>query len=462
MGTERGGWSLPSYWLASLAPISERAPLDTSLEADVVIVGGGLSGLWSAFYLRERLGDASIVVLEADIVGYGASGRNGGWVSSLFPVSWQRIVRDYGKEMAAELSRELVKTVGEVESRVRECDIDCDFTRRGSLSFIRNPAQAERAVKEQRIERELGLATEMSLLDVPRVEALLRASYVLGGTFSPHCATVQPARLVRGLADWLENHGVAIYENSRVAAVMPRGVVVGTHRVKARHVVVATEGFSGSFAPWRRQLLPIYSMMVVTDPLSDRQYEAIGAPESGLCFADHRNLVIYGQITHDRRIAFGGRGAPYHLGSRVGPRYDVHGPTRDGLRRDLEDLFPALRGIRFARHWGGPLGVARDWYPRVNVEPSGVIRVGGYAGDGVAMTNWVGRTVTDVVSGVEEPFEGARKVLARPPRPWEPEPFRWLGINSGLWLTRWVDHREDSGSSYDLLDKARARLIGQG
>lgn len=461
MGTERGGWSLPSYWLASLAPISERPRLDASCRADVVIVGGGLSGLWSAYYLRERLPNASVVVLEAEIVGYGASGRNGGWVSSLFPVSWQRIVNDYDKAMAAALSRELVATVREVEAKVGECGIDCDFSRRGSVSLIRNPAQAERAMEEQGTERELGLSTELELLDASGADALLRGSYTLGATYAPHCATVQPARLVRGLAKWLEDHGVVIYENSRVTQVGPTQVSVGTHMISAGQVVVATEGFTAGFDRWRRQLLPLYSMMVVTDPLSDAQYEAMGNPEPGLCFADHRNLVIYGQITHDRRVAFGGRGAPYHLGSKVAAHYDAHGSTREGLRRDLENLFPALAGIRFSSHWGGPLGVARDWYPRVVIEGDGVVRVGGYAGDGVAMTNWVGRTVADVLAGTGDPFLGAKQVLSRHPRAWEPEPLRWLGVNSGLWLTRLVDHREDSGASHELLDMVRTRLIGQ-
>ncbi len=457
-----GGWDLPSFWLAELAPFARRPPLKSSQTVDVAIVGAGLSGLWTAFYLTTIDPGLKVAVVERETAGYGASGRNGGWVSSLFPVGWEKLNRQFGKDASQRLSKELVETLNEVESRVAELGIDCDFTRAGAISFMRNEAQVKRGVFEVAEAENLRLGAKWSLLNAAESDALLCASLVHGATFTPDCATVQPARLVRGLADAVEARGVAIYENSPVNGVENGSVYVGSTRLAASKVVVATEGYTAGIDQWKKTLLPLYSMMIVTEPLSDSQYEAIGSPAEGLCFADHRNLVIYGQITRDRRVAFGGRGAPYHFGSRVMRSFDTHGPTRNGLEDTLYDLFPALEGIRIVRHWGGPLGVSRDWLPRVSKDSRGSIwRIGGYAGDGVAASNLCGRVAANEVLGVPDESM-ARRVFSTPPRDWEPEPLRWAGVNLGLGLTRVVDALEDRGAGTGWLDRLRRKLIGQG
>ncbi|MHB8189355.1 MAG: NAD(P)/FAD-dependent oxidoreductase [Ferrimicrobium sp.] len=462
MPPSRDGWELPSFWLGELAPIEERAALASSIHADVVIVGGGLSGLWTAFYLTEWDSSLRVVVVEREITGYGASGRNGGWVSALFPVGWSTIGERFGAERAVQFSRALVDTVDEVGRRIREQEIACDFAKVGAISAFRNVPQAKRAAGEVDEHRGLGLAGSVSLLDADSADDHLHISHTLGATFTPDCASVQPARLVRGLAAVCEARGVTILERSPVTEIHPGSVVVGPYSIKADTVVIAAEAYASSRALVHRQVLPLYSMMVVTEPLSDEQFERIGSPVLGLCFADHRNLVIYGQITHDRRIAFGGRGAPYHVGSSIRVGYDTHAPTREGLERELIRLFPALVGIRFVRHWGGPLGVSRDWFPRVSIDPSTrIARLGGYAGDGVAATNLAARVLAGVIVGRdEEPV--AREIFGLPDRGWEPEPLRWLGINAGLALTRIVDAREDAGLSTIWLDRLRRQLIGQG
>ena len=461
MTDAKGGWSLPSFWLSELAPLSRRRRLEKSGSVDVAIVGGGFSGLWTAFYLHELDPTLRIAVLEKEVAGYGASGRNGGWVCPFFPVGWGRVESIFGADTTRRFSDELVGTVDEVGARVAELGIDCDYTKAGSISFMRNQAQVGQAEDDVKAIQRRGLAGDWRLLGAKEAEAMLRVSYAHGATFTPECATVHPARLVRGLADAVESRGVEIYEDSPVSEVEDGYVRVGGARLSASKIVVATEGYTAGFQRWRRQLLPLYSMMIVTEPLSDAQYEAIGSPTPGLCFADHRHLVIYGQITHDRRIAFGGRGAPYHLGSRVSRIHDTHGPSRDGLQRELMKLFPALKGIRIARHWGGPLGVSRDWFPRIAQEPGTRLwRIGGYAGDGVATTNLMGRVAARRVLGLGDDSASA-EVFGRPPREWEPEPFRWLGVNLGLSLTRVVDRLEDRGAPVSALDRLRRTLIGQ-
>jgi glycine/D-amino acid oxidase-like deaminating enzyme len=202
-------------------------------------------------------------------------------------------------------------------------------------------------------------------------------------------------------------------------------------------------------------------MMIVTEPLTESQYQAIGAPTLGLCFADHRHLVIYGQITHDRRVAFGGRGAPYHFGSRVHPHFDSHGPSREALHRELVRLFPPLAGVRVVRHWGGPLGVSRDWLPRVTQEPGAQLwRLGGYAGDGVSTSLLAAKVTAKAVLGQPDDSAAAR-VLQVPPREWEPEPLRWIGVNAGLALTRVVDELDDRGAVVPGIDRLRRAVLGQ-
>lgn len=461
MTDAKGGWSLPSFWMSELAPLTRRPRLENSGSVDVAIVGGGFSGLWTALYLHELDPSLRIAVLEKEVAGYGASGRNGGWVCPFFPVGWGIVESIFGAETTRRFCEELVGTVDEVGARVAELGIDCDYTKAGSISFMRNQAQVGHAEGDVKEIQRRGLAGDWRLLGAREAEAMLSVTYAHGATFTPECATVHPARLVRGLAEAVESRGVEIYEDSQVSEVEDGYVRVGSARLAASKIVVATEAYTAGFDRWRRQVLPLYSMMIITEPLSDAQYEAIGSPTPGLCFADHRHLVIYGQITRDHRIAFGGRGAPYHLGSRVSRIHDTHGPSRDGLQRELLKLFPALRGIRIVRHWGGPLGVSRDWLPRVAQEPNTQLwRIGGYAGDGVATTNLVGRVTARRLLGLADDSASAA-VFARPPRDWEPEPFRWLGVNLGLNLTRVVDRLEDRGAPVAALDRLRRTLIGQ-
>ncbi|NNN13884.1 MAG: FAD-dependent oxidoreductase [Acidimicrobiaceae bacterium] len=457
----RQAWELPSFWLSEIAPIVQRQPLEDDIALDVAIVGGGYSGLWTALYLSELAPELKVAVFEKEIVGYGASGRNGGWVSALFPVSWEKVASEFGASLTSQLASELAETVDEVERKVRSHGIECDFARVGKVSLIRSPAQAKRAKTELSEHQRFGNADGLQFLDLEAEKVRLRANYAFGALYSPVCASVQPAKLARGLGDVVENSGVRIYEGSKVSQVTGKSVKVGRHLARANKVVIATEGYTHTFPGRERQLLPLYSMMIATEILDDKQFDSIGSPAIGLCFADLRNLRIYGQVTKDRRIAFGGRGAPYHLGSRTGSSHDVHGPTRALLEKELIELFPQLAGIGFDRHWGGPLGVSRDWFPRIYSEESGGIwRIGGYAGDGVAMSNLAARVLSKKLLGITDK-SAASTVFAKAPKTWEPEPFRWIGTNAGLWLTRVVDQLEDRGYDPGCIDDLRLRLIGQ-
>ncbi|MBL7262220.1 NAD(P)/FAD-dependent oxidoreductase [Paractinoplanes lichenicola] len=409
---------IPSFWLSTLDPITPRPPLPGDRSYDVAIAGGGYTGLWTAYYLSQLAPSLSIAVLEASYCGFGASGRNGGWASGLFPVSEAKLARRYGPSQAAAMHAALADAVDEV-GRV---GIDCDYAKGGTISLARSPAQLRRA------RRSPGFLSRSS------AAAICNATDVLGGVYSPDCAALHPARLVRGLLAAVLQRGVAVYEGTRVLS-LSRGSVVTDHgTVTAGTVVRALEGYTAQLSGHRRALAPVYSLMIATEPLPAADWERIGLARRET-FTDERHMIIYGQRTADDRLAFGGRGAPYHFGSRVEPSYDQVPSVFDSLQETLADMFRIRPEIAY--RWGGPLGIPRDWMPSVGLQ-DGVAWAGGYVGDGVAAANLAGRTLADLIAGRETERTGLPWVGHRSRR-WEPEPIRWLGINAALRATNLRD-----------------------
>lgn len=424
-------------------PLTPRPPLPGDRTVDVAIVGAGYTGLWTAYYLLQRRPSLRIAILERDIAGFGASGRNGGWCSSIFPASWRRIARDGGRDGVTRLQAALNAAVDEVGRVARAEGIDCDFQKGGYVSVARNEAQWSHASAEVRAAREWGIGSEtLALLSQSEAEQRLQASDVLGGTFASHCAAIHPAKLVRGLARTVVARGAAIYEQTAVAGIAPGRVVTQRGTVMADAVVVATEGYTPELPGRHRDLVPMYSLMVATEPLDSAAWDRIGLPTRET-FSDKRHLRIYGQRTADGRIAFGGRGAPYHFGSRIDPAFDRDPVVHGMLRRVLLDLLPGLpRAVRFTHAWGGNLGVPRDWYPSVRFD--GETRIGfagGYVGDGVALSNVAARALADLITGSESDLTLLPFVGRQSPR-WEVEPARWVGVNAVTELFRSADRAE--------------------
>jgi glycine/D-amino acid oxidase-like deaminating enzyme len=426
--------------------------------ADVVIVGGGFTGLWTAFYLLEADPALDVVVLEAEHVGFGASGRNGGWVSSLWPVEPDTIERRHGRAAALAMLEVLRQTVDEVGRAAESAGIDCGFHRGGTLVLARSSAQVQRAFASVRHDQEWGLGT--TWLGAAQARERLAATRVAGATFNPHCARVHPRRLVDGLGATALARGARIVEGATVVSVEPgRAVLADGRAIHARHVIRATEGWTPQLDGERRTVAPVYSLMVATEPLSDTQWDGIGLADSEV-FADHRHVIVYGQRTVDGRLAFGGRGAPYHFGSRVRPAFDYAPRVFADLRATLREMLPQLDGVRFTHAWGGPLGIARDWHPSVGHDAAtGLGWAGGYVGDGVAASNLAGRTLTDLVLGRDTPLTALPWVGHRSRR-WEPEPLRWAGINAGLGLASAADREESATGRPARLGRLLEALTG--
>jgi len=406
---------------------------------DVAILGAGYTGLWTAYYLLKRAPSLRVAIVEQEIAGFGASGRNGGWCSALFPVSAATLAAEHGREAAIAQYPAMRDTVDEVARVARDLGVDCGLAMGGAVVVARSAPQLERARHEAAEAAEYRLGT--TLLDAAAARARLNATAVLGATYTPHCAVLQPARLVRGLADVVEGQGARIYEQSPVTTLAPHLVQTPRGTVRAQYVVRATEGYTALLAGHRRAVAPVYSLIIATEPLAAPIWDEIGLSERE-AFSDHRHLIIYGQRTEDGRMVFGGRGAPYHFGSRIRPEFDRVQRVFRALEGALGELFPVLTGVRITHRWGGALGIARDWHASVGLDrATGYAWAGGYVGDGVSTTNLAGRTLTDLLLDRDSAITGLPWIGHRS-RNWEPEPLRWLGANAALRAMTWADSAE--------------------
>lgn len=459
-------WERLSLWHDTLDPAgpatawTPRPSLDGDIDADVAIVGAGFTGLWTAHYLAEADPELRIVVLEAETAGFGASGRNGGWCSALFPASASTLADMSDRAGALAQHRAMRETVDEVIRAAAAAGIDADIAKGGTVVLARSRAQWRRARQEVAHARSWDRGEDdLRLLDRAEATAMLNGSRTVGATYTPDCAAIHPARLVRGLATAVEGRGVTILERTRVRSIEPRVVHTDRGRVRARAIVRATEGYTSALEGESRTSIPVYSLIIATEPLSPEVWAEIGLARRET-FSDHRHLVIYGQRTADDRLVFGGRGAPYHLGSRIRPEYDRDERVFARLYSTLVDLFPVLAGTRVTHAWGGALGIARDWCASVGFDrDTGLGWAGGYVGDGVSTTNLAGRTLRDLVLGHDTELTRLPWVGHRSPR-WEPEPLRWLGINAGLRAMTLADAEESVTRLPSLVAKAVSPLLG--
>ncbi|HWD74276.1 MAG TPA: FAD-binding oxidoreductase [Solirubrobacteraceae bacterium] len=451
----------PSFWLDQVGPERRRPPLDGVRDADVCIVGGGFTGLWTAYELRRADPSLDVVVLEAQHVGFGASGRNGGWVLGKLSGSRAAWRRRGGPDGAKTMVSAIQQTVDEIGAVVEREAIACDWRQGGSLTVAQSDTQWERLRSEAASEHaELGDDLAWQLLDAQALASRIRVSDGCGALFTPHCARVQPAKLVAGLADAAERAGAVIYESTPVTDIAPGLAQAPTGQVRARYVLRATEGYTADLPGKHRVLLPMNSSMIVTEPLDEAQWAQIGW-DGAETMLDGSHVYTYSQRTSDGRIAIGGRGVPYRFGSRTDREGPVPQRTIDELQGRLVALFPALRDVGVARAWHGVLGVARDWLPTVGLNRStGLGYAGGYAGEGVAASNLAARTLRDMVLGRDSELTRLPWV-GHPARNWEPEPLRFVGARGIYTLYRVADRHEQVSGRESPVAAMADRIAGR-
>jgi glycine/D-amino acid oxidase-like deaminating enzyme len=436
-----------SFWHDSLpGSITARPALEGDVEADVAIIGAGYTGLWTAWYLRQAEPSLRVKILEAEIAGFGASGRNGGWCSAFLSGIDRWLERPAQRDSATRLQRLMFDSVAEIGRVADEQSIDCHFEQSGALGIAVNPGQLERLEQELSWLRGLGFAEQdFRWLQAPEIRRELPVEGALAAIHTPHCAAIHPARLARGLAERLEQLGVTIFEHSPATGFDNRGVRTANGRINADTLLLATEGYGCSLPGRERSLIPVHSMMVATEPLPG---ELLGRLGSGrrYCFGNLDHIVTYGQLTADRRLAFGCRGF-YFYGSGIKSGFDAADEAFDRVRTTLLRLFPELQNVRFTHAWGGALGVSRSLRPAVCFDPQQRFGwAGGYFGNGVAACHLAGRTLTDLVVGRDS--QRTRTPWVNPPeaaRRWEPEPLRWLGFSATRSLMELADRAEYAG-----------------
>ncbi len=430
-----------SFWRASLPPEQRRPSLPGDREADVCIAGAGFTGLWTAYELQRARPQLDVVVLEREHAGFGASGRNGGWLTPAFAAPCERLARSHGREAALATGRAMRATADEVLSVCERERIDADVARGGVLRVARSAAQAARLRAHVAAERRWDVGPDdLAELDADALAARVRVAGALGATFSPHGARVQPAKLVRGLATAAERLGVTVHEGTAVRELHPGAAVTDHGTVRAPIVLRCLEGFTASLHGERRRLLPLTSAMIVTEPLSAAAWDELGWADAEL-FGDAAHAFVYAQRTADGRIALGGRGT-YRYGSRPDRAGRTEQRTIAWLASRLRTFFPAAADAAIDHAWCGVIGVARDWQPAVRFDrATGLGGAGGYVGQGVGASHLAARTLRDLVLGEDTELtrlpwvgHGARR--------WEPEPLRWIGATTVAALYRAADRRE--------------------
>jgi glycine/D-amino acid oxidase-like deaminating enzyme len=434
-----------SLWLEQchdLTPV--RSALDGDAEADVVVVGGGMTGIWAAHYLQQADPGLSIAVVEREIVGFGASGRNGGWVSAGIAGSARRYARERGWPAVRAAVAATNAAVDEIGGVIDTEGVGCDFVKAGTLVVATTTPQLQRLQAwHAQAAADRVLSEGERLLDSTDVESFARVPGVLGGFFTPHCASVNPALLVRGLAAAVERRGVRIYEATEVHAVEPGRVATPHGEVRARVVLRATEAYTTQLPGQARTYLPLTSLMIATEPLPAEVWETIGAAP-GLTIRDRRHLFFYARRTADDRLAIGGRGAPYAWRRPIDARNERNHEVRRRLIETLHNHFPATRQFEVTHHWGGSLAVPRDWSMSVQFDRvTGLGSAGGYSGHGLVAANIAGRTLADLVTGATSALTALPWVGHRSGR-WEPEPMRYLASRAIVGVLRSADRREDT------------------
>jgi glycine/D-amino acid oxidase-like deaminating enzyme len=409
---------------------------------DVAIVGAGFTGLWSAYYLKRQQPHLRVVILEREVAGFGPAGRNAGWASGGIAGSWRVYEQSHGGDAvrrAELLTYSAVDEIGEVARRER---IECGYAKDGMVIVATTPAQEARLVSDLERARQRELAAGLRELTSMELGKLVTVPSSRRAIYSPHNASVDPARLVRGLAEACERSGVVVYEGTEAVAINRGYVDCTAGQVQADHILLATESYTTQLARRQRQYLPLYHVMLATEPLPAKAWDAIGW-RTAVTFRDRRHLFFHARRTRDDRLVVGGRGAPYKLLHPLAQRVDQDRGMRAKLQNALRQYFPAASRFKITHQWGGPLAVPRDWCMAIAYDrTTGLGSAGGYSGHGVVAANIAGRTLADLVLARDTDLVSLPWV-AHTSRRWEPEPIRFLASRAVVGVLGSADRYED-------------------
>jgi glycine/D-amino acid oxidase-like deaminating enzyme len=441
------GFGTVPYWHVA-APTRPSRSHDLPARVDVAIVGGGFTGLWTALELQRREPSRSVVVIEAQSVGYGASGRNAGYLTSWFHHSPHALLA-LGRDVGRSIHHAAVDSVRSVLSTIDELDIDCDRQGGPVLWTGSNASGARKIARDLAAIAELESPTyrEVSAADLRK---RISSPVLEAGYEDTVAALANPAKLVRGLADRLVERGLVLCEQTSVQSIEARSdaVHVRTTRgtVRAEHVVMARNAWAAQEEPFRRRVLPLYVYDVYTEPLSKEDWAAVGwSGREGVL--DRRFFLINYRPTVDGRIMFGGVDGRQPFAGRIAPHRDRVDGVFASLRASFDRFFPMLRHLRMQFGHGGPIAMTPSLMPQVGALDGGrVLYSHGYCGHGVTQSNLCAGIVVDLLLGADT--ERSRFPFVGPlPPAYPPEPLRYLGGKATLAEGRWIDRAGDAGRS---------------
>lgn len=445
-----------AFWFTQTGRPKPRAPLSGQSTADICIIGAGFTGLWAAYYLKRAAPDLNIILLDAKHAGFGASGRNGGWLTGGFAWNHDRYLQTSSDHGVRAMVRAMLGTVDEIAGIAQSAGINAHLRRTDELLIATNPAQHARLLDEHHTRTHWG-ETDIQIINATQLATRIHIPNARAALKIPNVARIQPAALVTGLADLVERMGVTICDLTPVTAIHAGRVDTPRGPVAARTILRATEGFTGQINGHARDLLPLNSAQIITAPLPDAIWAKIGWQDYEI-MGDFANAYCYCQRTDDGRIAVGGRGIPYRFNNGL----DTNGtPDAETIRRLIAILnqhFPAAANAPIDHAWCGTLGVPRDWCARVDFDPATRIgSAGGYVGVGVSTSNLAGRTLADLALGRQTALTTLPWVN-RPLRAWEPEPLRWLGLRGMYTLLNAADRAEARGANPSALATLANRI----
>ncbi|WP_370552382.1 MULTISPECIES: NAD(P)/FAD-dependent oxidoreductase [unclassified Conexibacter] len=419
--------STTPYWLDALPPREPQPPLRGAAETDLCIVGGGFTGLWAALHAKRERPEREVLLLEAATIAFGASGRNGGFVSSSLTHGIANGLDRFPQEIEL-LERLGLENFAGMREDIRAHGIDCGWEETGSLALAQEPH--ELAWLEEEVEQARRYGHDAELLDAATVAREVRSPLYLGGSLIRSGeALVDPARLAAGLLDAALAAGVRVHEHSAALSLQREQdgrvtVTTAAGQVRARNVLLGTSAFPPLLQRLRQYIAPVYDYVLVTEPLSTAQIEAIGwRGRQGL--ADCSNQFHYYRLTADDRILFGGWDAVYRYGGPVSTRMDDAGEeTFAVLSQHLATLFPVLSDVRFSHRWGGAIDTCSRFFPFFGTALGGSVSYAvGYTGLGVSATRFGAQVALDLLDGRESEATRTRYVRTKP-LPFPPEPLR--------------------------------------
>jgi glycine/D-amino acid oxidase-like deaminating enzyme len=431
-----------SFWYADIGlPKTRRPSLSSDTTADVAIIGAGFTGLWTAYYLKKAQPDLDVVIIEKTFAGFGASGRNGGWCMGTFAWNHEAYASATSRAEVLEMVKQLETAVPEI-SRVCEAEgIEADIIPTEEMMLATNPAQLARMRADIAHRQHWGDSPRIRELSAAEVKQRITVPNVLGAMLVTGMTRIQPAKLVRGLAEAVERLGVRLYEDTECLSYQKGEIRTPQARISAPIILRCTEGFTAGIKGHKRDWLPLNSAQIATVPLPPEVWDRIGWQGHEL-IGDMNNAYCYCQRTREGRITVGARGVPYKFGSKMDRNGAPDAKTIRRLTEVLHQHFPEAAQYPIDHAWCGVIGVPRDWCATVGLDrATGLGWAGGYVGTGVSTSNLAGQTLADLALGRNTALTALPWVNRRVRR-WEPEPLRWLGVHLMYKLLQIADSRE--------------------